>query len=348
MQPDTVQLWSLLCLAVIAVLGIAFIVAQLANTRGGLRIFHVLFPPRRQRTIPWGISAIAPVLLVFVLLMSLSSEFVKMVFPEPFNFLRDNNAVVEIVAVEHLAVENEAANHDIDPKVAQPFTEKELPEQHPLVILMQKSGRNILVILACFLMAVVVAPLAEEFLFRIVIQGGIESTLRREFGRSVWAVRLPILVTAAFFAAIHFRSPTEPDSDHLLKMMVVNMMGYLTTMAVVIVVFRGFYRIRWSDIGLWDFRRIGRDALGAFLLLLVIIIPVNIVSFTARTFAQTEWAVAHGISGSMVDPIPLFLLAMVLGTLYYRTRRFSSVVFLHAFFNLYSFLILMYLTFGAD
>jgi membrane protease YdiL (CAAX protease family) len=286
-----------------------------------------------------------PVLVIFVLLMSLSHGLVKQIFPEPIDFLRNDNAMVENVIVEN---END---NDTDTGIVEPFTEEKLPEQHPLVILMQKSGRNTLVILVCFLMAVIVAPLAEEFLFRVVIQGGIESTLRREFGRSVWAVRLPILITAVFFAAIHYRPPpTEPEInqqhiDQLFQAIIANMIGYLVTTAVVIAAFRGFFRIRWSDIGLRDARRIGRDALGAFLLLLAIIIPVGIVKNTVDMFMKTPWAVKHGLSSSMGDPIPLLLFALVIGTLYYRTRRLASVFFLHAFFNLYSFLLLMYLTF---
>jgi len=316
----------------IAVMCIAYIVAQLWNTQGGLRFFHILFPLRRPRIVPWGVSAIVPVLVIFLLLPSLSYWIVTLVFPGPLDFLQHDN-----VTIENLA------------------------DQHPLTILIQKSGSHPLVILVCFLTAVVVAPLAEEFVFRVVMQCGIESTLRREFGHSVW-MRLPVLITAMFFAAIHFRPPVQPEIDQpyidqLFKEMTSVMIGRLLAVAIVIVIFRSFYRIRWNDIGLWEgaallrsatVRRIGRDALGALLLFLMIIIPVSIVNVAVVTFAKSDWAVAHGISASMVDPIPLFLFALVIGTLYYRTRRFASVFFLHAFFNLYGFLFLMYLTFRTD
>jgi len=351
-EPDKVQLWpQLFCLSMIAVLCVAYIVAQLGNTRGGLRFFHVLCPPRRPRITPWGISVIAPVLLIFLLMPTLPYWIITQVFPGPLDFLQHDTA----------AIENVPTDDEIDIEIFKPLTQEELAEQHPLTILIQKSGRNPLVILVCFLTAVIVAPLSEELVFRVVMQCGIESTLRRELGHTAWG-RLPVLVTAMFFASIHFRLPTQPEIDQqyidqLFKMMTATMIGNLITVAVVIVIFRSFYRIRWSDVGLWEgaallrpatVRRIGRDALGALFLFLMIIIPVRIVNVAVGTFAKSDWAAARGISASMVDPIPLFLFALVIGTLYYRTRRFASVFFLHAFFNLFGFLFLMYLTFRIN
>jgi membrane protease YdiL (CAAX protease family) len=307
-------------LTVVAVCFIAYLVRELSDTTGELRLFRALFPPRRQRTVPWGVAAIPLVLAIYVLMSVLAQVLVLGIVPDTFDFPQEESAVTSLVA------------------------DDELPEQHALTILMQKSGRNPIVILVCFLAAVVVAPLTEEFLFRVVFQGGIESTLRRGLGHNTnMSRRLPILFTALFFAAIHFRFQNETNVDHLFKLLIANMIGTLATMVVVIVIFQQFYRIRWSDIGLWDFRRIGRDALGAFLLQLTILIPIVIVISAVQTLAKTDWATSLGISGSMVDPIPLFLFALILGTLYSRTRRFASVFFLHAFFNLYSFLILLYL-----
>lgn len=316
---------ALIGFSVIAALFIAWLVMQLQATGGDQSVFRVLFPPRRQRTVPWGVNVI-PLVLVLYLLMPF------LVYP-----------LVQELQVSNFRFQEEVSNTN-------PEAEKDLAEQHSLTILMQKSGHNPVVILVCFLVAVIVAPLAEEFVFRVVIQGGIEATLRREFGRSALTKRLPILITALFFAAVHFRPKQEIDRasiDQTFQIMTATMIGNLATVAVSIVIFRNFFRIRWSDIGLWDFRQIGRDALGALLLQLAILIPIGIVIITVQTLAKTQWATDHGISSNMVDPIPLFLFALVLGTLYYRTRRFASVFFLHAFFNLCSFLALLYVTFGT-
>ena len=308
----------------IAVCLIAFLVMQLSNTNGELRLFRVLFPPRRQRTVPWGISAIPLVLAIFLLTSVQSYWFVSWTVPDTFDFAQDENTVTQ-----------EPNDHAVP--------NEDLRDQHPLTILMQKSGRDPIVILVCFLAAVIVAPLTEEFLFRVVIQGGIEASLRRGLGRdSAMTRRAPIVLTALFFAGIHFRPQTEPNIDYLFKAITANMIGMLTTVAVTLVLFRCLFRIRWSDIGLRDFRRIGRDALGALLLQLAIVIPIGIVSFAVQTLAKSDGATRLGLSVSMVDPIPLFLFALVIGTLYDRTRRLASVFFLHAFFNLYSFLILLY------
>ena len=320
-------------LTLIAVLCIGYLVLQLGDTNGEPRPFRILFPPRRQRTVPWGVSVIVPVLLIYVLMVSLSAWLVVQVFPTSSTFPHDDN-----VAVENMV------DSEPDAVLIKPFSDEDLAKAHPLTILMQKSRRDPMVILICFLMAVIVAPLTEEFLFRVVIQGGIEATLRRGYGHSAMAKRIPILFTALFFAAIHFRTEQKVDQssiDRLFLAMIANMIGNLATVVVVIVIFRKLFRIRWSDIGLWDARRIGRDALGALLLLLAILIPIGIVSTAVTALANTQWAANLGVTSSMVDPIPLFLFALVIGTLYYRTRRFAAAFFLHALFNLFSFLMLL-------
>ena len=338
---DFALLW-LIFFSMIAVGFVAYLVMELGNVNGGLRLFRVLFPPRRQRTVPWGISAIPLALAIYVMVMLLSHWFVQHVFPGAVDLPHDENMVA-------LEAAEKSADSETDAGATSPVSDEELPDQHSLTILMQKGGRDPIVILVCFLTAVIVAPLTEEFMFRVVFQGGIEASLRREFGHSALAKRISILFTALFFAASHFRTPQEitPSSvDRMFQDMTAMVIGNLATMAVVIMVFRRLFHIRRSDIGLWDFRRIGRDALGALLLVLVIIFPIHIVNDSVGTLARSDWAAAHGLSASMGDPIPLLLFAMVIGTLYHRTRRFAPVFFLHAFFNLYGFLVLMDLTYG--
>ncbi|MCL2117434.1 MAG: CPBP family intramembrane metalloprotease [Planctomycetaceae bacterium] len=330
----------LLYLSIIAVGFVAYLVMELGTTNDGLRLFRVLFPPRRQRTVPWGVSAIPLALAVYLMVMLLSQWFVLRVIPGVFEIQHNDNVLV-FEAVDR------PTDNETDRGVTQPISDEELPDQHPLTILMQKNGQNPMVILVCFLTAVIVAPLTEEFMFRVVIQGGIEAKLRRGYGHSAPAQRIPILLTALFFAAIHFRTQQEttPSSiDRIFQAMTATLIGNLVAMAVVIVVFRRLFRIRWSDIGLWDFRRTGRDALGALLLLVTILIPIGVVKYVVDMFAKSDGAVQLGVTSSMVDPIPLFLFALVIGTLYHRTRRFASVFFLHAFFNLYSFMILVSMT----
>ena len=80
------------------------------------------------------------------------------------------------------------------------------PLEHPLAKLIVEQPSAGLVALAT-LSAIVVAPVSEEFLFRVVLQGWLERSMRRwrRLGRlGSRAVRfLPIVVSAAMFAAMH-------------------------------------------------------------------------------------------------------------------------------------------------
>jgi membrane protease YdiL (CAAX protease family) len=77
------------------------------------------------------------------------------------------------------------------------------PLEHPLAKLVSEQHGPALVALAA-LSAIVVAPLSEELLFRVVLQGWLEQVLRRR--RRPWrsAQRvLPILISSALFAFMH-------------------------------------------------------------------------------------------------------------------------------------------------
>jgi membrane protease YdiL (CAAX protease family) len=80
------------------------------------------------------------------------------------------------------------------------------PSEHPLVKLIKDQPNVGLLALASF-SAVVVAPVSEELLFRVVLQGWLERRVRllrrRGFRLAGWLPGLPILVSAAFFATMH-------------------------------------------------------------------------------------------------------------------------------------------------
>ena len=77
------------------------------------------------------------------------------------------------------------------------------PLEHPLAKLVSEQNGPALVALAA-LSAIVVAPLSEELLFRVVLQGWLERVLRRR--RRPWRSAhrvLPILISSALFAGMH-------------------------------------------------------------------------------------------------------------------------------------------------
>ena len=325
---------------------IAYCVFRLCDVGSRRRFLRVFFSPTESQVVPWGIVAIVLSLALFLLTEMVIQNVVNLVLPSPISFLHDENTDIpsDAETVDETAADVSAdANGESD----SPLTDENLAEQHSLVILMQKGGQYPIVIVVCLLAAIVVAPLTEELMFRVIMQCGIESMFRRESGNTALARRVSIFLTALFFAAIHFRTQQgQIDIDHLFKGMIGMIIARLLALLSLVGLFRYYYRVRWSDLGLRDFRLTGRDALGALLLFMIIFVPIFTVHGTVVALTKTDWAVQLGISAAMLDPIPLFLFALVIGSLYHRTRRLAPAFFLHAFFNLYSFLVLLYLVFG--
>lgn len=81
------------------------------------------------------------------------------------------------------------------------------PTEHPLARLVREHSTAGLLGLVAF-SAVVVAPLAEELLFRVILQGWLERQIevlgeRRGRAFATWSRALPILASSAAFAAMH-------------------------------------------------------------------------------------------------------------------------------------------------
>jgi membrane protease YdiL (CAAX protease family) len=104
--------------------------------------------------------------------------------------------------------------------------------QHPLVQAMLRDRSPGILCLAA-LSAIVVAPLCEEFLFRVVLQGYLEKRFRVSTGETApaqwtWGHSLPIVMSAAFFAAIHLRfHDGVPNSDPIPLFVLALVLGYL-------------------------------------------------------------------------------------------------------------------------
>ena len=337
-EPNVADLPSLFFFSILGLLCIGYIIWRLSDTSKDTAFFRFFFPPRRQRTQPWGIPTIVFAVFLVLWCAIMAQGVVQLALPGKIAFLNDTEAVDNNTsAVDNL---------EPDEAPAQPmFTKEKLSEQHSLTILMQKADRHPSVIVLCFLAVVIVAPLSEELFFRVLTQGGIEAAIRRNPNLRGSAKKMAIVLTALFFAAIHFRFPQKGIDDQffefLFKAFLAKIVGDLSAIAIMILVLRKWHRIRWSDIGFWDFKRLPRDIAGAFLLFLTIFLPISVIHSLVRVLFE-----CIDVPASMADPVPLFLFALVLGTLYSRTRRFASVFFLHAFFNLYSFLFLLYMTFN--
>ena len=198
--------------------------------------------------------------------------------------------------------------------------------EHPIAALMAEG--NVLLLLISGLSAVVVAPIFEEFFFRVLFQGWMESAMGRlrwivpQIGR--FSVVAPVLISSLVFAMIHYRETSPPSSVWLLAFLfIASSVARITVMVVAI----GFLRIArgatatdfgWSaphclcDVGL------GVATFGGLAL------PMFSILFVLKTVFP---------GSPLNDPLALLPLAAALGIIYYRTHRIVPVIALHMSLN---------------
>jgi membrane protease YdiL (CAAX protease family) len=182
----------------------------------------------------------------------------------------------------------------IVPVYAIQFTIREFVEEepHPVLDLLSKTAGPV-EILAAVLTAVVVAPLFEEFIFRMFIQGWLEKAFVTPVpvGQNVdESIDEPIESPPAASIAPAMDIATESDGEN----------PYVSPAP-------------YSAVAPPQVPDRTRPA----------VVPI--------VFSSLLFAAAH--ADTWPSPIPLFPLALILGYVYWRTHRLLPCVVLHALFN---------------
>jgi membrane protease YdiL (CAAX protease family) len=218
---------------------------------------------------------------------------------------------------------------------AKPVQQAAGPEEkneHPVVQLWRQDPRWATKLLSA-VAAVIVAPVVEEFLFRLLLQGWLEKAdrrLRRRL-RLLLPGALPIATVAALFAAMHYRSgPPAHDAATIIRALLGNAAAGLVTVALGAAWLRSRSGAAWDDFGI-EPRRIGRACGLGLAAFLAVAPPIYLLQM---------WLVKW-VSPGTADPITLFFFALVLGVLYYRTHRIVPAIALHMALNGTSLLFLL-------
>ena len=125
-----------------------------------LALGQPVLPYQPRRPVPWRAIDIAVVVIAYVMIQT------------------------AVLSLAHVF---------LDPDVLQPPTMYNLDEISTVHILTRLiSENNVWILGLCALAAVVIAPITEEFLFRLLLQGGLESAQRRWRRRSrpIWKAKL--------------------------------------------------------------------------------------------------------------------------------------------------------------
>ena len=294
-----------------------------------------LVPYEGRRPVPWKTGDVAAILGVYFLPLLLGLAVFAFQGPSDEELALDPNislpATAEAADGEEVGLDSQVVREAIEREINRIRTteisaSEEVDTHHSAIDLLLQDG-TVLTWVLCFVAAVIVAPVAEEFLFRLVLQGWLESVEHR--GRRQGMRRLargaqPILVSSLLFAAIHFRL-AEPaaDPDHLRTAFAAQICWSLLVVVYAVAWLR--FRIpdlTAADLGI-DPRRIKSDIGLGLVTFLAVACPIYLLQFVLTSF----WP------NMVPDPISLFFLALALGFLYYRTHRLLPSIVLHMALN---------------
>lgn len=253
------------------------------------------YQPRRRA--PWGVLELAMVLAVYLIAQWGAFELASAVFgPAP--------------ASTPVASDRE-----------------ESTAAHVVAQLMAEN--NVWVLLLCLASVAVVAPVAEEFFFRVLLQGWLEAHEHRWRRLPVrnWRIPrgiVPIVPMALVFAGMHFRLSAPPVNARLLVLgLTSNAVASVLTLAFAVELLRRHAGAVAIDFGWAPKKLLGDIGLGL----------AAFAAVAAPIYAMQNALLSVLPKHIAPDPIPLFFFALALGVLYYRTHRIVPIVVLHAALN---------------
>lgn len=197
---------------------------------------------------------------------------------------------------------------------------------HPVIELLQAQP-HVSAWLLCIVSVVLVAPVVEEVLFRLVLQGWLESVEARTPPRQrLWPkVRgfWPVGLASLLFAALHFRTAQPTMAAEEVELL----LAKVTTWNLVALGFAGTLLVvrrgaTWTDLGFVP-GKLGSDIRLGLLAFVAVAVPIYLAQAGLQRLLQ----------GVAADPITLSFFAMVLGVLYFRTHRLVASIVLHMALN---------------
>ena len=221
-------------------------------------------------------------------------------------------------------------------EAAAPNQSEDVSTAHIIVKMVMAFHRSPWIFLVAAMAAVVVAPIVEEFFFRVLLQGWLEA-LQRKNRRWRWAFwrplpgALPIVLSSLLFAGMHFHvAHAPPPPLEIAAGLIADAACKLAAMAALVVLLRIERGATAADFG-WTPKNAISDV-GLGLAAYVAVIPVvYLLQYLVQQVLPEKVA---------PDPVPLFFFALMLGTIYYRTHRILPTIVTHAAFNATTLLVL--------
>jgi len=213
--------------------------------------------------------------------------------------------------------------------------QEEVQDAHWVLVLIH-SDRSLGTLFLCLLGTGILAPIAEEMLFRGYLQGWchtLELRTRRRSSTTVQMWRflpvgaLSVSLIALVFSIVHYRAHEPPPSADLIRVLVIRQtITYVLFIPSTLVVVGGLrYPQQRSLIyrGRWFFTDLVLGA-GWFL---ATIVPLYLLHSIMKTLLS--W-------NGLADPCTMIPVGLILGTLFARTGRLTASIVFHVLLNVTS------------
>jgi len=214
--------------------------------------------------------------------------------------------------------------HSSHRPLEQVAVEKGKDHGHPVFQMIEQSKNSPIVFLTAFLAIVVAAPLIEEFLFRLLLQGWLEAKLAQY--RVPCASGVAIVAVSFFFALLHGGNSGAMNAQMLFYLFAAVAFASFLIFTAGIIYLTDRAAIKNEKITDYLF---GTDRffhphffLYAKYCFLALLFVFGMTAALDAIYPQTN-----------TDPIPIFFFSLVLGTLYSRSRNLSYCILLHACLN---------------
>jgi membrane protease YdiL (CAAX protease family) len=198
------------------------------------------------------------------------------------------------------------------------------------------NDKRPLTILIAFICVVISAPLIEEFLYRGVLTGWLTESakiylpqLGFENKTSIASTIVALVFPALYFAWLHAGEHKFED-DALLPMIIAMSLANFIMLFVGIFYLTKVRNFTPDQIGL-QMDKMRFDILVAIAISILAIPPL---------FALTNYCKLM-FPDNVIDPIPIFFLAILLGSIFIITRRILPCIIIHALLNTVSFMVII-------
>ncbi len=267
---------------------------------------------------------------------------------------------VEYETVDEYKISSESPKDDNLGDVV--VSEEDISKLHPLARMLVRASKTKyfpFITIVFFIAVVVVAPIVEEFVFRVTLQGYLEKQIWFPMSRMPELVenealqkkeakkRLAFILVfqALIFASLHVGTPEAASDqpvplDPLVSATIRQIIAGVITLIVGVLVLKS----SGAQGKHFGFNRIGRDVpsippslpeiLSQFWRGFCLTIYISPIILVVNLLAQSIFP------DVIVAPIPIFIFALAEGFAYFHTRSFPTVVGMHVALNFGSFAIL--------